>query len=70
MDFITDLPESEGCANIIVIIDRLSKRVIADGLNNLKAETVAKWFVRRYYLHHFLLFAIVSDKGTQFISAL
>ena len=27
------------------------------------------WFLRRYYPHHFLPRAIVSDRGTQFTSA-
>jgi hypothetical protein len=70
MDFITELPESEGCRNMIVITDRLGKGVVADGLDNLEAETVAKWFIRRYYPHHFLPFAIVSDRGAQFTGAL
>jgi hypothetical protein len=42
MDFITDLPELEGCQNMIVIMDRLGKGVVADGLDDLEAETVAK----------------------------
>ena len=63
IDFITGLPESEGCKNMIVITDRLGKGVVADGLDDLKAETVIKWFIRRYYPHHFLPFAIVSDRG-------
>jgi len=63
MDFITGLPESEGCKNMIVITDRLGKGVVADRLDDLEAETVIKWFIRRYYLYHFLLFAIVSDRG-------
>jgi hypothetical protein len=70
MDFITDLPESEGCKNMIVITDRLSKGVIADGLEDLEAETLARWFIRRYYPYHFLPFTIVSDRGTQFTGAL
>ena len=45
MDFITDLPELEGYANIVIIIDRLSKGVITNGLDNLEAETVTKWFI-------------------------
>ena len=45
MDFITDLPESEGCTNMVIVIDCLSKGVVADGLDNLEAETVAKWFI-------------------------
>ena len=42
MDFITDLPKSEGYENMIVVTDRLSKGVIADGLKDLEAETVAR----------------------------
>ena len=42
MDFITDLPKSEGYENMIVITDRLSKGVITDGLKDLEAETVAR----------------------------
>ena len=70
MDFITGLPISEGCTNMIVITDRLSKGVIADGLKDTKAETVADWFIRRYYLYHFLPRAIVSDRGAQFVGGL
>ena len=64
MDFVTDLPKSEGYENMIVVTDRLSKGVITNGLENLEAETVARWFIRRYYLYYFLPFAIVSDRGT------
>ena len=63
MDFITMLPISEKCGNIVVVTDRLSKGVIADGLEDIEAKTVAKWFLRRYYPHHFLPRAIVSDRG-------
>lgn len=70
MDFITELPNSEGCQNMIVITDRLSKGVLADGLEDISIEAVAKWFMRRYLPHHFLPAAIVSDRGTQFTSAL
>lgn len=70
MDFITDLPESEACKNMIVITDRLGKGCIADGLENIEAETVARWFIRRYLPIHWLPFAIVSDRGTQFTGAL
>jgi hypothetical protein len=55
---------------MIVVIDRLRKGIVADGLPDLEVKTVAKWFIRRYYLHHFLPFAIVSNKGSQFTSAL
>ncbi len=41
MDFIIDLPELEGYTNMVIVTDRLSKGVVADGLDNLEAETVA-----------------------------
>ncbi len=52
-----------------MITDRLGKRVVTDGLESIDAESVAKWFLRRYYPHYFLLRAIISDRGTQFTSA-
>ena len=64
MDFVTNLPKSEGCENIIVVTDRLSKGVITDGLENLEVEIVTRWFIRRYYLYYFLPFVIISDRGT------
>ena len=42
IDFITDLLELERCRNIIVIMDCLSKGVVVDRLDDLKAKTVAK----------------------------
>ena len=45
MDFITDLPKLEGYVNIVIIIDRLSKGIITNRLDNLEAEIVAKWFI-------------------------
>jgi hypothetical protein len=40
-----DLPKLEGYANIVIIIDHLSKGVITNRLDNLEAEIVAKWFI-------------------------
>jgi transposase InsO family protein len=51
-------------------MDRLGKGVVADRLDDLEAEIVAKWFIRRYYPHYFLPFAIVLDRGAQFTGAL
>ncbi len=61
MDFITGLLISEGCSNLVVLTDRLSKGVVADGLEDIKAETVVKWFLRRYYPHYYLPTTIVLD---------
>jgi transposase InsO family protein len=69
MDFVTELPESEGCTNMIVVTDRLSKGVIAGGLKELTVESLSSWFLQFYYPYHFLPTAIVSDRGSQFTSA-
>jgi hypothetical protein len=69
MDFVIELPELEGLKNMIVITDRLGKGVITNRLDNLEAETVAKWFIKNYYPYYFLPFAIVSDRGAQFTRA-
>jgi hypothetical protein len=45
MDFITDLPKLEGCINMVIVMDHLSKGVVTNGLNNLEANIVAKWFI-------------------------
>jgi hypothetical protein len=68
MDFMTNLLISEGCSSMVVLTNRLSKGVIADGLLEITAEAVADWFLQRYYPHYFLPRAIVSDRGTQFTS--
>ena len=64
IDFIIDLPESEGCTIIVVVTDRLSKGVLAGGLPELTVEALTKWFLRAYYPYHFLPAAIVSDRGS------
>jgi hypothetical protein len=42
IDFITDLPKLEECTNMVVVMDRLSKGVVTNGLNDLEANIVAK----------------------------
>jgi hypothetical protein len=70
MDFITDLPESEGCTNLMVVTDRLSKDVVLIALPNLEVETVARAFIKHVVAYHWLPTAIVSDRGSQFVSGL
>ncbi len=70
MDFITELPLSEGCTNLLVVTDRLSKGVIMEPCSTISAEAVAEKFIRTVYRRHGLPKAIVSDRGTQFTGAL
>ena len=62
MDFIIGLIVLKNYINIVIIINRLSKGVIVNSLENIKAKMVAKWFLQRYYLYYFLLFTIISNK--------
>jgi hypothetical protein len=45
MDFVTDLPLSNGYRNLMVVTHRLSKDVILIPLPNLEVETVADAFL-------------------------
>lgn len=40
INFITDLLESNRCMNILVIVDRLSKGMILEGLKDLDTKIV------------------------------
>ena len=70
MDFVTGLPESEGCTNLLVITDRLGKGVILEGMRTTEAEDVARVLLRTFYRQHGLPTAIVTDRGPQFTGAL
>jgi hypothetical protein len=52
IDFITSLPKSKGCTNLIVVTDCLSKDIILVGLKNITTESVAIAYINyvvRYY---------------------
>lgn len=68
MDFITDLPPSEGNTSCLVITDRLSKGVIFEPLKSLSADNVAKKFFEIFYRRHGIPTAITSDRGTQWVN--
>jgi hypothetical protein len=70
VDFITGLPPSTGCVNLMVIKDRLSKGTILVPLEKIEADDVAWAFVREVYRLHGLPRSITSDRGTQFVSDL
>ncbi len=70
IDFVVDLPSSEGCMNLLIITDCLSKGVILEPCKNMTAEWVAQTFVQRFYQAHELFITIVLNWGTQFVSSL
>jgi hypothetical protein len=69
VDFIVDLPSSQGCKNIMVVVCRLSKMFHAIACDDMTAPAVAKMFLREVWKHHGLPRTIVSDRGRQFVSA-
>lgn len=69
MDFITQLPESEGYDAILVVVDRLTKmKHVMACHGTCDAEEVARRFVRHVWRLHGLPTTIVPDRGTQFVS--
>jgi hypothetical protein len=70
IDFITSLPESEGCTNLIVVTDCLSKDVILVGLKDITTESVAIAYINYVVVYYWLPDYITSNRGPQFVSHL
>lgn len=68
MDYITGLPLTpNGHRHILVIVDRLSKGMIAVPCKDLEGATLAQKMWEHYMPHHGLPAAITSDRGEQFV---
>ncbi|KAK3571358.1 hypothetical protein QTP86_008894 [Hemibagrus guttatus] len=69
MDFLTDLPDSNGCTMVLVIIDRFSKAYKLIPLKGLPTalETAVTLF-HQVFQNYGLPEDIVSDRGPQFTS--
>src|SRR5258708_3494058 len=69
VDTIGELPESKGYSTILVAVDRLSKRIHAiPTVTMVDSAGVACLFLEHVWRHHGLLEAIISDRGSTFIS--
>lgn len=68
IDFVTDLPPSKGCTNIMVITDRLSKDIFLFGTNSMSAENCADIFIDRYYRYFGFPRYLTSDRGSDWTS--
>ena len=67
IDFVTDLPKSRGCSNIMVITDRLSKDILF-GASSMAARQCAELFVDRYYRFFGFPRYLTSDRGSDWLS--
>src|SRR5258707_130743 len=66
---IRELPESKGYNTILVVVDRLSKRIHAmPTVTTVDSTGVASLFLEHVWRHHGLLEVIISDRGSAFIS--
>ena len=69
MDFIVELPPSEGYDTIYVCVDRFTKMAHFIPMNTtITAEGTADLYLRHIFKHHGLPGNIVSDRGQQFVS--
>lgn len=67
MDFIVGLPSSEGCAWILVVVDRFSKYgVFIPAPKDCTAEQAAQLFLKHVVKHWGLPKTIVSDRDPRF----
>jgi len=68
MDFITELPTSEGCDHLWVVIDRFTKMVHFIPLREKTASDLAITFAQEVWRYHGLPADIVSDRDSRFTS--
>jgi len=68
MDFITELPLSEGCDQLWVVIDQFTKMAHFIPLREKTAADLAIIFAREIWKHHGLPTDIMSDRDSRFTS--
>ncbi len=70
IDFVVNLLSSKSCANLLMIMNCLSKKVILKLCKEMTAKWVTQTFIQHFYWAHKLFITIVSDWETQFVSSL
>src|SRR5258705_4157157 len=69
MDFIEQLPASEGFSAILVVIDRLTKQAIfIPSHDTVNAPQVARLFLTHVFSKHGVLSHVTSDCSSEFVS--
>src|SRR5258705_1036561 len=69
IDTIRELPESKGYNAILVVVDRLSKHIhTIPTITTVDSAGVACLFLEHVWRHHGLPEAVISDRGSAFIS--
>ena len=69
MDFIEQLPDSEGYTAILVVVDRFSKQAIfISTYDTITSAQLAELFVIHVFSKHSGPSHITSDHGSKFVS--
>jgi len=69
MDFIEQLPPSEGHTDILVVVDRLTKQAIfIPTVKSINAVLLAELFIKHVFSKHGVPNYVTSDRGMEFIS--
>ena len=69
MDFIEQLPSSNGFTSILVIVDRLSKQgIFIPTHDTITSPELAKLFVAHVFSKHGVPSHVTSDRGSEFVS--
>ena len=69
VDFITELPESNGQDSIMVVVDSVTKRShFMSTVMTILSIGAAQLYIQHVWKHHRLPKRVVSDKGPQFVA--
>jgi len=69
MDFIEQLPPSEGYMDILVVVDRLTKQVLfIPTIRSLNATMLAELFIKYVFSKHGVPSHVTSNRGMEFVS--
>ena len=69
MDFIEQLPPSEGYTDILVIVDRLTKQAIfIPTTGTVDATKLAQLFIEHVFAKHGTPSHVTTDRGVEFVS--
>jgi len=69
VDFIVELPESEGKDSVMVVVDTVTKRGhFVDTVTTVTAAGSAQLYLQNVWKHHGLPRRVVSDRGPQFVA--
>jgi dolichyl-phosphate-mannose--protein O-mannosyl transferase len=67
INFIIDLPSSNGFINIMVVVDRLIKMWYMIPIKSINTISVAKYFIKYIFKLHRLPNSIISNYRSQFV---